>query len=117
MHEWQGEIVGGLDNPPGFAGPDDEHPPTSKQTREDMGNIWSDAESDAWEQRDQLTSLPALQLASHVHDRKCVTHRREMDASEGGTTETSRRGSDNNGGDCLQNERVQEWGEQPVSAR
>ena len=84
MHEWQGEIVGGLDNPPGSAGPDDEHPPTPKQTREDMGNIRSDAESDAWEQRDQLTSPPAPQLASHVHDRKCVTHRRGMDASEGG---------------------------------
>jgi len=89
MHERQGETVGGLGNPSGLVGPEDEHPPTVEQT-ENVGNVRSDDESDTWEQRDQLTSFPESQLTSHVLGRKRVTQRKEVDASEGVTTETSR---------------------------
>jgi len=81
-----------------------------------VGNIRSDDESDTWEQRNQLASLPELQLTKHERGRKRVTRRTEVDASEGGTTETSRRESDDDRGDRVQNEHAQKRDKQPTSA-
>jgi len=97
MRERQGETVGGFGNPLGLEGPGDEHLPTDKRIA-DVGNVRSDDQSDTWEQCDQLTSFPESQLTSHVLGRKRVAKRKEVDVSEGVTTETSKCGNEDDRG-------------------
>jgi len=96
------EMEEGFDEPPDVGDPRDERLFMDEQP--ELEDIQMDDESDTWERRDQLASFGGTRLAGHEPHRKRAGTRKEVDASEGVTTETSGRGNDDSRGDRMQNE-------------